>query len=550
MQSSKILVRTMQQAEELIAKYGSAESFFENCDLTPKLRKEMEEIVERRKQEMPEVHNYDILSPGPHKQAMEFHNSTAFIKVAIGGNRSSKSYTIIMEAVHHLLGEYPDWWTGYRYYVGLDGQEPLRIRLCGSTYDRGIADVIIPTLVRLLPKGYIRDSDWIRNQNQQIIGAHTVRGDYIQFMTYKQECETYESDTFDLVGHDEPPPLAIFQANCARVIDQNGYVMVGATVLRRHAWLHDELDRMAMKLGSDKVRKWTFKTEDNPTMTAEKLHRFESMMLTPEERDARMFGIPMHHSGRVFKEFQYGDIVTPTIECTNEISTLTNFIDPHERKSWVLIWVETNSAGNHSIGNEAFEGLHTYRNVALQIALVEKKISFDELKQAQQWEEEAVKKLLRERFYSDRGRYCSARVMDTSGWKPDPQTGLPWADMLREYGIYCLQAQKRGSENMITKLRSWMAAKPVSKLTIQQHCKETIWQVQNCCWKDYVNEHLRFRHDLPAVIEPKRSDIIDLLRYLARYDPQYTPHRKQDYEEIEYEGRMVNEFAGIGRTYA
>jgi hypothetical protein len=47
------------------------------------------------------------------------------------------------------------------------------------------------------------------------------------------------------------------------------------------------------------------------------------------------------------------------------------------------------------------------------------------------------------------------------------------------------------------------------------------------------------------MIEPKRSDFIDLLRYMAKYDPKFTPRRKQNFEEIEYEQHIVNEFAGV-----
>lgn len=541
MSAQKILVSNMDQVEELLIRYGSIKTFLENCELSAPLRREMEEEERRRREAIPEIYNYDMLRPGPHAKAMAFHNSKAYIKVAIGGNRSGKSYTLLMEVAHHLLGEYPEWWTGFKYYVGLDGQEPLRIRLCGSTYDRGIADVIVPTLTRILPAGYIPDNAWIKDQNR-IIGCHTTRGDYIQFMTYKQECETFESDTFDIVGHDEPPPLAIFQANCARVIDRNGYVMVGATVLRRHAWLHDELDRIRTR---QSVFKETFKTEDNPTMTKEKLAKFESMLLTPEEKDARMLGVPMHHSGRAFKEFNYTLHTDAYFDGSDEQFSMTMYIDPHIRKSWMMMWVDTNAEGVNFVSDEAFEGLHTYKSVALQIALVEKKITPDEMKTAMAWDDETVKKFLRERFYGNGGRFCCARIMDTSGWENDPATGLPKADTLREYGIYCIPAQKRGSESMITKLRGWLTAVPYPKLKVKRNCKEVIYELTNCVWKDYINEHLKFSKDAPAIIEPKRSDFIDLLRYCAKYDPKFTPRKKQNFEEIEYESRIVNEFAGV-----
>ncbi len=538
---AKIVVCNMDQVEELLIKYGSTKAFFENCILTQALRDEMQREVDARMAAMPEICNYDMLKPGPHAKAMAFHNSRAYIKVAIGGNRSGKSYTLLQEIVHHLLGEYPEWWTGYKYYVGLDGQEPLRIRICGSTYDRGVADVIVPTLIRLLPKGYIPEDAWIKDQNR-IIGCHTIRGDYVQFMTYKQEVETFESDTFDIVVHDEPPPLSIFQANCARVIDRNGYVMVGATVLRRHAWLHDELDRIATRTV---VFKETFKTEDNPTMTKEKLQKFESMLLTPEEKDARMLGIPMHHSGRAFKEFNHGLHITPFFEGSDEQFSMTMYIDPHRQKSWMIMWVETNAEGVHFVSDEAYEGLHTYRAIALQIALVEKKITPDEYKTAMFWDDKTVQKFCRERFYGNGGRFCCARIMDTLGWENDPTTGLPMADTLRDYGIYCVPAQKRGSENMITKLRSWLSSVPFPKLIVKSNCKEVIYQLTNCVWKEYLNENLKFTKEAPAVIEPKRSDFIDLLRYMAKHDPRFTPRRKQNFEEIEYEHHLVNEFAGV-----
>ena len=117
----------------------------------------------------------------------------------------------------------------------------LRIRVCAPSLDRGIMDVIHPYFKELLPKNYIVKTH--KNSSNQITGFDTVDGDEVRYMSYKQDIEDFESASYHICWEDEPPSRAIHNANVARLAENAGAMMVTATVLRRHAWLYDDMTR-------------------------------------------------------------------------------------------------------------------------------------------------------------------------------------------------------------------------------------------------------------------------------------------------------------------
>ncbi len=149
--------------------------------------------------------------------AHKFHSSAAKVRAGFGGNRSSKTYSHIIDYGDQFCGEAPPSLKGLIPKHRLD--RTRQNRLCMGDYPNSFMKVIWPYIKQLIPHEYIagvyRDSGRIK--------AVTNRyGGFLEFMQYDQDVVKFQGTSRHSVGHDEEPPEDIRDENRMRLVDTDG----------------------------------------------------------------------------------------------------------------------------------------------------------------------------------------------------------------------------------------------------------------------------------------------------------------------------------------
>ena len=136
--------------------------------------------------------------------------------------------------------------------------------------------------------------------------------------SYKHANMSAESSYWDFFHLDEPCPRPMFVAHKRGLVDRNGKFWVNCTPLSE-MWINDEFvppdrhvvdtapeglefDKLAEGQGSRFMITWSI--FDNPYNSKEAIAEFEAG-LTREERECRLYGLPLNMAGLIYKEFVY-----------------------------------------------------------------------------------------------------------------------------------------------------------------------------------------------------------------------------------------------------
>jgi phage terminase large subunit-like protein len=529
----KRIIRTEDEFLDIALEEGISPALGEKYRLSPALQAAVEKQMQGFRAYAPKIAEYNVVKK--HLKQIDFHNSHATVKYASGGVGSGKTTCSVMEVAVQLTKLYPNWWQGRRYF------RPVRVRMCAPSYESGISNIIIPMLREVLPQTFAPRDCWKRNTSGQINRIELPSGDFVQFMSYKQDEQDFASDMFDIVTMDEPPSRAIYEENLSRTFrrDPIGYVMITATVLLKHSWLYETMD--ADRMGKDYLFHTNFETQDNPSITPAQIEAL-TRGLSEEARNARLRGVPQIMQGLVFK-FRRDTHLRPRFAVKYPEFTEYMAIDPHPRQSWHCAWYAVNHRDEHFVTGEEYQNLNTIKQVALRIALREGRITEEEWGQMQSWDELAIQRTLCGRFHSQHGgRMIWARIIDTSAATPNSQTGDPDIIALGRYGIHCIPARKdfdSGKE----RIESWLDPNPAPLLYVFSDCHEHIYQFEHYFWDEFGTTQAYEAKDPKQMPRKKRDHFMDLLRYFANFNPQCRVLRNGPPQL--YRRRAVNSFAGV-----
>ena len=136
--------------------------------------------------------------------------------------------------------------------------------------------------------------------------------------SYKHANMSAESSYWDFFHLDEPCPRPMFVAHKRGLVDRNGKFWVNCTPLSE-MWINDEFvppdrhvveaapeglefNKLAEGGGSRFMITWSI--YDNPYNSKEAIAEFEAG-LNREERECRLYGLPLNMAGLIYKEFVY-----------------------------------------------------------------------------------------------------------------------------------------------------------------------------------------------------------------------------------------------------
>jgi phage terminase large subunit-like protein len=203
----------------------------------------------------------------------------------------------------HLTGLYPEWWTGRRF------DKPVRAWAAGVTGET-TRDVVQEKLIGpptresewgtgMIPKSLLANIVTARGLPGAIdtVSVKHVSGGYstLQFKSYEKGREKWQGAALELVWFDEEPDQDIYSEGLTRTNETGGIVFVTFTPLQgmsevvRRFHLEQHPDRAVI----------TATVDDAPHFTPEDIKRITDAY-GAHEREARLRGVPVLGSGRIF----------------------------------------------------------------------------------------------------------------------------------------------------------------------------------------------------------------------------------------------------------
>jgi len=369
---------------------------------------------------------FTVYNPAP--VMLPFHASPAKTRVVFGGNRSSKTFSLVIEASTSFQGKAPISIANVIPPHRLNPKQ--RVRLCTVDYPNNFSKVIWPYIKQLIPSDSIMD---VVKDSGRVRAITNSQGGFIEFMMYESEVSKFQGASRHRVLYDEQPPQEIRDENLMRLVDTNGEEVFALTPIEEanygqtSPWINDELYTRAGIVtekdletgevkdihnpeGDPEIHVFFANIFDNPSIDRAAAERILSRF-TDEEREVRTTGHLLFLSGLVYKEYNERiHLIAPFDDWWRGADaydyTLYIAIDPHPRTPHNVIFLCVRRDGLLFIVDELFS-----------IA-------------------ESAKELVDLIQMKQRGKVANAIIIDPIAYTRDPSNGSCFASDLVEAGLY------------------------------------------------------------------------------------------------------------------
>lgn len=429
--------------------------------------KQYDDVTKQRLVEAGNILNY---KPN-NKKFLHMHQSTAKTRLILGGKRSGKTQWGAVECVWAGLGIHP-----YRLYP----DPPLKIRICGVSYNEGVKGILLPALYYWLPAHSVKKF-WAEDRILEL-----VNGTIFEFKSYDQDLEKYEGAERHLVWMDEEPPKDKYQSNWWRTISGgiDGKLLITCTPLHGMTWLYDELydNEKAVPPYVEHIHVSIY---ENPHLSKEAI---DQVLHDPSMQDcleAAIEGKFISRTGLVYPQFD-GDI--HIIDKLGEIPDnwmIVVGIDPHDRNPHGVAFVAITPDNEYIVFDEILEHCILEQLVA---KIKEKLVS--------RWPPQLA-------------------IMDTYGNIQQSISGRSIKEELTQrHGMYVLDAHKdvrAGRDKIAMVLSPKDGGKP--KLRVTSNCYNTIREFRHHVWDDWARR--REKRDPKEAPIKKDDHLLDAIRYIV-----------------------------------
>jgi len=304
----------------LLDKYTALDETGLSAISTEDLLKDTQELTSlwetRRKENA--ILFYEPVQP----KAAAFHATQKREILISGGNRSSKTDTMLAELVIQATGMVP-YALQETYPAEKLRRRPIRARVVAVSFIDTIEAVIKPKLQwwkwngpgdpgssrghwGWIPLASLAFGDWTKAYSEKYRVLTLADGGTIQFNSYDQEREQLSGSSIHLTVFDELPPKSHYTECKLRLLDTGGQLIIAMTPPTESsgisaAWVYDDLYEPGMA-GHHDIAAFEFFTEHNAILGAEEV-RWIAAGLTEEERQVRLYGRFLHLSGLIHPLF-------------------------------------------------------------------------------------------------------------------------------------------------------------------------------------------------------------------------------------------------------
>lgn len=239
-------------------------------------------------------------APYPKQAAFHVAGKTYREVLLRAGNQSGKTLAASMELAMHLTGRYPPDWQGRTWTRPIAAwaasetaqttRDNIQRLVLGRPGEWGTGSIPADTLLdRTAARGVAGLVDTVRVRHRTG-GISTLT-----FKTYDQGRERWQGETLDLVAFDEEPPLDIYLEGLTRTNATGGRVwltftpLLGMSEVVRRFLYEPSADRLDINMTIEDALHYA------PEERARIIASYPA-----HERDARVKGIPILGSGRIF----------------------------------------------------------------------------------------------------------------------------------------------------------------------------------------------------------------------------------------------------------
>lgn len=492
-------------------------------------------------------------------KALRFHESTAKVLAAGGGNRSSKTTSMLVQMTMCSTGIFP---YALRHLIPQHFRGPINCRLTVESLTTTLDPVIIPKLQwwhwsgvdapggarghwGFIPKNCLIDGDWQRSysaknrllriicrdpENQdQVLGESTW-----QFMSLDQDATDFASGEFHIAAHDEPPSSSIWHENEARVMSVGGRLLLAMTWPDDPSinvdWLYNEIYEPARAGGNPDIEWLELWTTDNQNVDQASI-AIQAAKWSKEIRQVRIHGQPIRFSNRIHPEFT-DNTKTWCFKCDKSIIPIPaplTIAGLAPRQICPECFSENIVEYNHV---EAFETGHGWPTVFIIDPHPRKPHAFlwVQITPSDDWHVIADGKMDGdpvetrkevEKIERDLGLWTAQRLTDPNMGLSSPgiKRGITWQQEFGAAGLVLDLADDNG----IGRARINTMLKPDEhtlrpRCLIHQRCRDTIYQMNRYSWGEYSKNVER---DIKQQPKDTYSDYPTCLKYLANIEPSF-----------------------------
>lgn len=301
-------------------------------------------------------------------------------------------------------------------------------------------------------------------------------GSVLDFMSYEQTADKFESVRLHFVGFDEPPPRDIRVACRTRLGDYDGYEMFAATPINSNVgWFRREVI-IPGKQGNETITLVEGSTYDNALISTDEIDAWKVSM-TDAEIEARIYGHAVAMDGVIYPEFKDAVVEKISADFVRDLKFIVVSIDPSLTNT-AVVWL------GFTKDNDAF--------------------MFDEMKVHRQTPDVYADSIFRRNKEWGIPESKIEYIIDPASRSGSHVNAMSVQAVLQDYGIYAVAGQnsvETGIGQVRTRLRR-------GKLKISNSCRKTIEESETYAYKEDASG----RH-VPEKGPGIQDHLMDALRY-------------------------------------
>lgn len=430
----------------------------------------------------PNVYGYQ-----PHEKQVPFHASTAKKKLYIGGNRSGKTTSAVVEDIYWAKGEHPN---------RKVPEAPTYGRVHGVDFLQGVQKILLPQFQRWVPPSMLKNGSWEDSYNKELRTLYFENGSFIEFMSYDQDLNKFAGTSRHFNHYDEEPPQHIFNESNARLVDTAGSYWVSMTPVDGMTWVYETLYLNGIE--DPKFLVVEVDMLDNPYINEEAAEDFLST-LDKDERAAREHGQFIQLGGRVFKAFSKDVHVIAPDELPDDMSGWQIFRSMDHGYSNPTAWLWHAVSPDNEI------------------------ITFDEHYQAELTVNEHAR-IVTEKDQSH-FKLADFTVGDPAIAQRQGVTGTSIQIEYADNGIFIAPGNNDVASG-ITRMAQYLKMVPEKnypRWRISANCVNLIREMERLRWQTWSSRKTAFENNKKEKIHKKDDHAADSSRYFFTFMPDLTP---------------------------